>query len=106
MDALLAVTIDGRWQPGIGDPTWMGWATVAAYFVAAVLCAVFAYRAWSGSIPRWRTHLAFWGGLALFGLVFLVVFILIQAASFHHVDHLLGACVAGMKMNWRRYTRQ
>ena len=171
MNALLAVTIDGRWHPGIGDPTPMGWATVAAYFGAAVLCGVFAYCAWSGRIPRWRTHVAFWGGLALgmvllginkqldlqslftqigrdmakrqdwyaerheyqrqfivglliaglatlvaaaillagtwrrtglalFGLVFLIVFILIRAASFHHVDHLLGVRFAGMKMNW------
>ncbi len=22
---------DGRWHPGIGDPTWLGWITVAAY---------------------------------------------------------------------------
>jgi hypothetical protein len=149
----------------------MGWVTVVAYFVAAVLCGVFAYRAWSDPLPRWRTHLAFWGGLALvlvllainkqldlqslftqigrdlakqqgwyaerheyqqrfivglffagaatlvaaailltgtwrrtglalFGLIFLVVFILIRAASFHHVDHLLGVRFAGMKMNW------
>lgn len=35
---VLAVTVDGRWQPGIGDPTMMGWITVAAYMVASVLC--------------------------------------------------------------------
>ena len=27
-----------RWTPGIGDPTFMGWLTVAAYFCAAWLC--------------------------------------------------------------------
>jgi hypothetical protein len=26
-----------RWRPGIGDPTLVGWFTVAAYFAAAVL---------------------------------------------------------------------
>jgi len=31
----------GRWSPGIGDPTVLGWVTVAAYLVAAWLC----YRA-------------------------------------------------------------
>jgi hypothetical protein len=28
----------GRWAPGIGDPTWTGWVTTVAYFVAAALC--------------------------------------------------------------------
>jgi tellurite resistance protein TehA-like permease len=28
----------GRWSPGIGDPSFMGWLTVAAYLVAAWLC--------------------------------------------------------------------
>jgi hypothetical protein len=34
----LAVTVNGRWQPGIGDPTPMGWVTTLCYFVAALLC--------------------------------------------------------------------
>lgn len=33
----MAADISGRWQPGIGDPTIVGWATVVAYGVAAVL---------------------------------------------------------------------
>lgn len=28
----------GPWSPGIGDPTFVGWLTVALYAVAAVLC--------------------------------------------------------------------
>jgi len=28
-----------RWRPGIGDPTFVGWLTVAAYVVAALLAA-------------------------------------------------------------------
>ncbi|MBD3243323.1 MAG: isopropylmalate isomerase [Chitinivibrionales bacterium] len=32
------------WRPGIGDPTPMGWLTVAAYFVAAAVCAMAARR--------------------------------------------------------------
>src|SRR3954452_14044830 len=35
------VATDGRWHPGIGDPTLLGWATVVGYFGAALL----AYRA-------------------------------------------------------------
>lgn len=26
------------WQPGVGDPTWIGWLTVAAYLIAAFFC--------------------------------------------------------------------
>ena len=29
--------VDGRWSPGIGDPTLRGWLTVGAYFLAAGL---------------------------------------------------------------------
>ncbi len=36
--ALLAHGADGRWHPGIGDPTFIGWFTVAAYFAAAYFC--------------------------------------------------------------------
>lgn len=31
------MTVDGVWQPGLGDPSLLGWATVAAYAGAAVL---------------------------------------------------------------------
>ena len=37
----LVKNADGRWVPGIGDPSLMGWLTVVAYFVTAFLC----YRA-------------------------------------------------------------
>jgi putative exporter of polyketide antibiotics len=38
--------------------------------------------------------------LAGLGLVVLGVFVLIRAASFHHVDRLLGSRVLLLKMNW------
>lgn len=41
LSAFYATTEDGRWHPGIGDPTLIGWLTVLAYFVAGYLC----YRA-------------------------------------------------------------
>jgi hypothetical protein len=40
---LLQTVPDGRWSPGIGDPSWAGWLIVAAYTIAAVL-AWMAYR--------------------------------------------------------------
>jgi len=168
---MLAVVVEGRWQPGIGDPTVMGWVTVAAYLVAAIAC----YRA-AGREPRpdgnRRTRpAAFWlvlAGLmvalginkqldlqslvtqvgrnviegldlyrqrrslqagfiltvalgcagvlaaflwaarsmlhrrwpALLGMLFILGFVVIRAASFHHVDAFLAARVGGMKWNW------
>jgi hypothetical protein len=34
-----------EWEPGIGDPTFLGWFTVAAYVIAGVLCFIAALRA-------------------------------------------------------------
>lgn len=58
MEAILLMSgSDGRWQPGIGDPTVVGWTTVVVYFVVAAL----SFRAWrraagqgdgTGSDPR------------------------------------------------------
>ena len=38
--------------------------------------------------------------LALLGAVFLLCFVLMRAASFHHVDQILGMRLAGIKINW------
>ena len=158
---------DGRWQPGIGDPTAMGWATVATYAVAAGLCGVCARReADSGARARvfwlalalvmlllginkeldlqsWLTQtgrdfaiaqgwyasrrlvqqafvaaLALGGAvvlswlyfafrdlggaarLAMLGLVLLTVFVVVRAASFHHVDAMLRLELHGVRINW------
>lgn len=44
MDLILRI----KWRPEIGDPTFMGWFTVFAYAVAALL----AWRAWSKGRER------------------------------------------------------
>ena len=46
MDLLLRI----KWRPEIGDPTFMGWLTVAAYLMGAVL----AWRAWISPAPGAR----------------------------------------------------
>lgn len=38
--------------------------------------------------------------LALVGLGFVCVFVVIRAASFHHVDVLLGGTAGGLRLNW------
>ncbi|MEM9295979.1 MAG: hypothetical protein AAGA57_09270 [Planctomycetota bacterium] len=45
---------EGGWRPTIGDPTVMGWATLAAYLATAVLC--WKARAWA----RDKTEAKFW----------------------------------------------
>jgi len=158
----------GHWSPGIGDPTVMGWLTVALYAVGVWQC----YRVvatHNGRIPR--SELMIWwlmvfgllalginkqldlqsaltelgriiatsqgwyarrhevqvqfvyaviaaGGcaaiilvilarkahagavVALVGGAFLMTFIVVRAASFHHVDTFIGSAYLGLKMNW------
>jgi hypothetical protein len=38
--------------------------------------------------------------LALFGVVFLLAFVAIRTAGFHHIDRLIGFEVANVRLNW------
>ena len=62
-------TVEGAWHPGIGDPTSMGWITVAGYALAAWSCWR-AGRAQARTKPDSSRH--FWWLLTL-GLVALGV---------------------------------
>lgn len=71
----LMIGADERWHPGIGDPTVMGWVTVAAYFGAAWLCfsahraSLFGMRALKDIAPLEARHQhtlsRFWFGLCV-----------------------------------------
>ena len=50
----IAACIDERWRPVIGDPTIVGWATVAAYALAAVLALALTVS------PKGRSERWFW----------------------------------------------
>jgi hypothetical protein len=63
----LAVVVDERWRPGIGDPTVMGWVTVAAYLVAAIACQRAAGREPQPDGSQRTRPAAFW--LVLAGLM-------------------------------------
>jgi hypothetical protein len=53
---LLETGPEGRWSPGIGDPSWAGWSIVIAYALGAYL-AWRAYRScWSEACRLDRTH--------------------------------------------------
>jgi hypothetical protein len=167
---LLAVVVDGRWRLGIGDPSVLGWVTVAAYVVSALGCFLAASRELRPAGSRPAHFSSFWlvlaslmialginkqldlqslitqigremvlaqnlyserrelqavfilavalfcaGSLALFlwaarrnlrgrwpaliGIVFILGFVVIRAASFHHVDAFLASRLGGLKWN-------
>lgn len=160
----------GGWQPGIGDPTPMGWFTVAMYLVTAFACWRVArrLRARGGAT---RSEVLVWGGIALMflalginkqldlqsalteigrviahkqgwydrrgsvqfyfiegvaavcllvaaallvmirrgpagtwlaalGTIFVLAFVTIRAASFHHFDRFIGRTILGLRWNW------
>lgn len=174
---LVTDDVSGRWRPGIGDPSVMGWLTVFAYVLAALLCAGAARAVVQGvsdGVPldeRRRRLRRFWWGLTvamlllavnkqldlqtwmtelgkdlavaqgwyasrrevqglfvkvvaflalalacvlsfrmrrflrytlwpLLGIVALLAFIIIRAASFHHLDLLLKKELLGIQTNW------
>lgn len=155
-----------NWSPGIGDPTALGWFTVAFYFLTSMLAFATAYK-----YRHLKNDFRFWGILAVFllllginkqldlqslltaigrlvakeqgwykerrpvqlafivilftlaltsivllwwmlgqelrkfmfpitGFLLLVTFIIIRAASFHHVDRLLRSGPSGVGLKW------
>jgi hypothetical protein len=64
-------------------------AAMAGLFVAMAVVVALALRG------HWRAYLKVWGGMAL-----LLFFIVVRAASFHHVDGLLMSDLGGMRLNW------
>jgi hypothetical protein len=56
------------WRPAIGDPSVMGWLTVAAYAAAAVLSFIAARRVRiaPGAPPQRRSERRMWLGVAIF----------------------------------------
>lgn len=68
---MFAFTASDHWQPGIGDPTVVGWVTVVAYFIAAWLCWRAARKAARSAVPSSGVRL-FWSmfcaGLFLLGV--------------------------------------
>ena len=65
-------TTDGRWQPGLGDPTVLGWVTVGAYLATTVIL-ITAWRrevkAIDGAGGPSTRRATFWLWLALLFIV-------------------------------------
>lgn len=71
--------------------------TVQAVFVLAFGACGFAAYLWVWRSVRASLRQC---ALALAGLWFLGCFVLVRAASFHHVDAFLSSGPAGIRMNW------
>lgn len=71
--------------------------TVQLYFIAAV-AFVCGWGVIALIVGARRAPLPTW--LALLGSTFLIVFVLIRAASFHHVDRLITSSIFGFRWNW------
>jgi len=169
---MLAMISDKGWTPGIGDPTVVGWLTVAVYFITAVCSFKLARnQLLPGGYVKNMPDLVFWTvaalclfvlginkqldlqtwftelgrdffknqgwyekrrsfqlffiiGLAVIGVVtsiflymltrrtlrknwiplcgglFLILFVIARAFSFHHLDEMLGKKVGFLKINW------
>jgi hypothetical protein len=168
---MFAAGANERWRPGIGDPTVMGWVTVAAYLIAALGCFRAAWREPDADGHQRRRPAPFWLALAIsmvalainkqldlqslltqigrdvirslglgeqrrflqgsfilfvaltcaailagcvyasrrmprrrlpaiVGILFILGFVVIRSASFHHVDAFLAARLGGVKWNW------
>ena len=60
----VAITKDGIWHAGIGDPTLLGWITVIAYCVATLRCVFKASK-----LDKNEANYRFWAYLAIFLLL-------------------------------------
>jgi hypothetical protein len=49
-------------------------------------------------VLAWNAPLA--ARIALMGMVLVLAFVLIRAASFHHIDRFIGERILGLKWNW------
>jgi hypothetical protein len=67
------------------------WMVLAMAMAGALILAIIAWKL--RAILRERIVL-------LIGVVFLLTFIAIRAASFHHVDIFLGSQILGIRANW------
>lgn len=66
-------------------------------FIAMILLLGIGFLTWG---IRCFKNILSQNWLAFVGIVFLIVFILIRASSFHHMDQLIGFRFMGLKLNW------
>jgi hypothetical protein len=67
------------------------WFIVAVAVVCLLIAIGLLVLARDALFPSW---------VALLGMVVVLMFVLIRAASFHHIDRFIGERVLGLKWNW------
>lgn len=71
LQPLWGIIVNEHWEPGIGDPTFMGWITVIIYLISASLCFWAAWRtAQLLALYRFQHYYWLWLGLG-FSLIIL-----------------------------------
>jgi hypothetical protein len=96
LDLQSALTEIGR-MVAVAQGWYMRRGAVQLEFVAAVagcaLIATFTLLIWArkSPLPTW---------LALAGVTLVIGFVVIRAASFHHIDRFIGTTVLGLRWNW------
>lgn len=71
---------------------WLQMAFIASILCLGITALFYGFKRFRGILKE--------NWLAFAGIVFLSVFVLIRASSFHHMDRLIGTRWLGMKMNW------
>ena len=96
LDLQTALTEAGRYlahyQGWIEQRQVVQLAFIALIAVISLICII-TLLVWVRDAP-----VSTW--LALMGTTLVIVYVLIRAASFHHVDRLIGRTVLGFRWNW------
>lgn len=96
LDLQTALTEIGRWLAHTG-----GWyesrrAVQFGFIAVTGLVSLAAFAV----LVRHALRLSPATRVATFGVIFVLTFVAIRAASFHHVDQLIGSTLAGLRWNW------
>jgi hypothetical protein len=95
LDLQSAFTAVGRWL-ALAQGWYPQRHLLQVVFIGVL---ILAGALWLGGMKRMAWPPSAGRSLALIGLVSLVVFVLARAASFHHVDLLLGSTALGLRWN-------
>lgn len=67
------------------------WFIIGIATICLTIALVLLWLVYDTPFPTW---------LALLGMVIVLAFVLIRAASFHHIDRFIGSRILGLKWNW------
>ena len=95
LDLQTLLTLTGR-RIAIAQGWYENRQVVQIFFVGCVAVGGFISVALMRRLVRKHADLR----LPLLGFVVLLVFVVIRAASFHHVDQLINFRMGGVRMNW------